>query len=975
MGESEDWRRALIAEHGAEAERVLDRLDAIAPGLPDAQRAWADLRQFITACGAEGALRRFRDDIAAVELLARLGGASRYGVELAIRRPQLFWSVAGERLYRQVWGRRTLSEQLAREMAAVPAGERVEAMGWFKHRHSMRVILGDVMGEMTFEAVVRELSDLVDVIAQAALGLAIAKLAPRAPTGIDATAIEFVAIAMGKLGARELNYSSDIDLVFAYDAPASEEASDQHEWFQRLGAELIRLLDEPGATGRMFRVDMRLRPEGERGELALSFREMVDYYYSVGRPWERQAMIKARPLAGSLALGERLIAELAPWVYPQDPAWEDLDDARTMRRRIEERAQAANVKTGAGGIRDIEFLVQYFQLVHGGRMPELRLGATLPTLSLLSDRGILPKHDAGELDRHYRWLRMVEHRLQMWEDRQEHELPKNADERVHLARRCGFSGVQALALFDEHHLRARARVRELVSRHFLAVTADSEALLALLVQGEADSRLAGKLLGTYGFKDVAKACANVRALAVEPFFVLSRSRTERKLVEILPLLLHQISGAPDPDQCLANFVRMVSAVGGRATFYELLGDRLPVLRLFVDLAGWSNFLVSLFQDFPGLPDDVIDSLNQNRRKAHALFSEARALAQGIKDPAEPLAWLLARETAVTAIRDLEGLDPRLVSQHLSALAEAILETVLTRIVQDRARQYGIPQENGRPTRFAVLGLGKLGARELSYASDMDIVFVCDPGGLCPRSRSAGDQLQGDDFWTKVAQDLMRAMTDGRLYELDPRLRPYGDQGELVSTTASLRVYWSQPRDLWERLAMLRVSHLAGDPRLGEEAVGMILEAALLQPLPVDAAAQARDMRRRLEESVAGRDHLKRGWGGYVDHEFIAQYCSLGLEASSLPRPPGTDAILKRLGELGRIPEEAAVELAMGVRRLRFIESRMRLAAGKAVSSIPTERGPRTELAKRCDFPSMEAMDAELHHLRENARRWFDRLVV
>jgi glutamate-ammonia-ligase adenylyltransferase len=975
VDEPRSWRETLLGGYGADADPVLERLDRLAPLMSDPARAEGDLRLFLSGDGdSRDALRRLREDPLALDLLLRLGSGSRYAFELAARRHALFWSVVGERLYRQVWGRRTLGEQLSRELAAASDVEaRREVLGWFKHRHSLRIILGDLAGALGFESIVRELSDLVDTIAQAALAMAVAKLAARAPSGVDVSAPAFVALAMGKLGARELNYSSDIDLIFVYGADDSADGSDRHEWFQRLGAELIRLLDEPGPAGRMFRVDMRLRPEGDRGELALSLREMVDYYYSVGRPWERQALIKARPLCGDLALGERLIDELRPWVYPQDPQWEDLEEARLMRRRIEERAQAANVKTGAGGIRDIEFLVQYFQLVHGGRMPELRPPATLPTLRLLADRALMPRGDARELEEHYLWLRVVEHRLQMWEDRQEHELPKADLERERLARRCGFGGARALALFDERHERTRARVRELVGRHFLGVTPESEALLALLVQGEADARLAGKLLGAYGFKDVPQACAHVRALAVEPFFVLSRSRTERKLVEILPILLHHIAGSPDPDRTLTNFARIVTAVGGRATFYELLGDRTQVLRLFVDLAGWSNFLVELFREFPGLPDDVIDSLNQAERRPHALIGEARAVAQGIKEVAEPLAYLKARETAVVAIRDLEGGDQQKVSRLLSALAEATLEVVVNRVVQDRARRHGIPQEDGgRPTRFAVLGLGKLGARELTYASDMDVLFVCDPGGTC--RRGGGEPLSGEDFWMKVAQDVMRTMGEGRLYELDPRLRPYGDKSELVPTTEALRIYWSQPRDLWERMAMQRVAHLAGDPRLGEEAAGGILRAAMGQAMPPDAAAQVRDMRRRLEESVAGRDHLKRGWGGYVDHEFIAQYCSLGLSTEWLPHPSSTEAMLARLGELARIPDAAARELISGLRRLRFIESRMRLSAGKAVSSIPTDRPARTELARRCDFSSMEAMDEQLHLARETARGWFERLI-
>ncbi len=973
---------------------MLETLDALRPHLVLPEQAEADLRSFLEAHGDAGeAVRRLHEDAPALTQLLTLAGTSRYAFELVLRDPAIYWSVIGERLYRQVWGRRLLAEVLRRDLDSLNAGagleQRFEAIARFKHRHSLRIILGDLSTALSLEAVVRELSDLVDVVVQACLELALERTASRRPAGLLPDHPGFTVLAMGKLGARELNYSSDIDLIFLYLSPAAAGTvpgggspgmgpsddtaeSDCHEYMQRLGAELIRLLELTTAAGRMYRVDMRLRPEGERGELALSLAETIDYYYSVGRPWERQAFIKARPLAGDLALGERLIAELRPWVYPADPQWEDLEDVRTMRRRIEERAEAGNVKTGAGGIRDIEFLVQYFQLVHGGRMPDLRQGATLPTLRRLADDSLLPLDDARLLERDYFWLRMVEHRLQIWQDRQEHVLPEGEAERTLLARRCGFFGIDPLLRFDARYAEVRARVRRLVERHFLGISAASEALLALLVQGEADARLAGKLLGSYGFKDLDRACNRVRSLAVEPFFVLSRSRTERILVQLLPGLLTAIAATPGPDQTLENFARIVSAVGGRATFYELLLQQPQVMRLFVEFAGWASYLVSLLQDFPGLTDDVIDGLNQAPRRAHEYPAQARALVQGIREVGPPLRYLKARESATIAIRDLEGADPEQVSLHLSQLAQSILETALARCVPERARRHGVPVEGGRASRFAVLGLGKLGARELTYASDMDVIFVCDPGGSC--RRGASEAMQGDVFWTKVAEDLVRLMAEHQLYELDPRLRPYGEKSELVATTEALGIYWSAPREIWERMAMLRVSHLAGDPRLGAEAVTTILTQALGQQLDPSCRGQVRDMRRRLEESVAGRDHLKRGRGGYVDHEFIAQFLALGLEAFELPQPCSTAALLERLGRIGRMPVEAADELTAGLRVLRMIEARMRLSAGKAVTSNPTHHAARTEQARRCRIPGMDAMDLELHLLRNSARSWFDRLI-
>jgi glutamate-ammonia-ligase adenylyltransferase len=418
-------------------------------------------------------------------------------------------------------------------------------------------------------------------------------------------------------------------------------------------------------------------------------------------------------------------------------------------------------------------------------------------------------------------------------------------------------------------------------------------------------------------------------------------------------------------------VRMVSAVGGRATFFALLGAGPRLLNLFADIAGWSNFLVSLFQDYPGLPDEVVDLLNRAPKHPKVLIAEARALVHGISNLAEPLAFMKARETATIAVRDLDGLPQREVGERLSSVAEAILTVVLHRVVAECARQWGIPQSNGRPTRFAVLGLGKLGGHELTYASDMDVIFVCDPGGVCPRA-AAHD---GEEFWTKVAQMLMRTLGEGRVYEIDPRLRPWGSSGALVANLQALEVYWRQPRDLWERMAMLRISLLAGDPRLGEQALALIRGAAFSQPLPGDAADQVRDMRRRLEESVAGRDHLKRGWGGYVDHEFIAEYCCLGLPPAALPSGLAIEDMLIALGRLGRLPDDAPASLIPGLRVLRFAEARMRLSAGKAVSSLPTARAPRMHMARRCNYADLESFDLALHLARENARAWFNRLIV
>jgi len=960
------WQQVWVDMSGDAARDALARLPQAASRAADPVRAIDDLRRLVAVGGPEVAAH-LQADPQALDLLLQLGGVSRHLFDLVLRRPEHFWQVVRERQFRQVWGRRALSGELAAVLSAQTDDEaRARVLADLKDHHYLRLALGDVAGGIGFESIIAELSDLTDVLVQAALDLARAKLAARYP---DAPA-RFVIFGMGKLGGRELNYSSDIDLVFIYEDLAAERDWGCHDYCQRLGADLIRRLDESTAVGRLFRVDMRLRPEGDRGELALSLRETIDYYYSVGRPWERQALIKARPIAGDLALGERVLSELRPWIYPKEPAWEDLDGTRTMRRRIEERKALADVKTGAGGIRDIEFLVQFFQLSHGGRIHDLRGRATLPMLRALPDHGLLPRDHARELERHYIFLRVVEHRLQMWEDRQVHDVPSGTAERTALARRCGFAAERPLAAFDARLAEVRGRVRALADLHYLRSTRHQDGVLALLAQDEVDDALVEAVLGGCGLRDLPRAARNLRAMATEPFFLLARSRTERALAALVPLLIELIKQTPDPDATLENLARIAAAVGGRATFYDLLGGSPKVLRLYCDLAGWATYLVNLLGEVPGLPDELADSLNQPARRPDMLLREARFLVQGISDIVPPLRFFQARELAATAVRDLEGWTQAQVQRHLSHLAIAITGVALERAIGERAREWGLPVEGYRQTRFAILGVGKLGSRELSYASDMDVIFVCDVGGTCRRNGR-----NGEEFWTRVTQDVMRTLGEGRIYEIDPRLRPWGDGSELVVNLEALTRYWSEPRDLWERMAMLRLAHVGGDPTISSECIDLIRGTALLAPLPADAAREVRDMRRRLEESVAGRDHVQRGWGGYVDHEFITHYLSFGVAPADLPPGGAVPDTLRRLAELDRIPTQAATELVTGLEWLRFVEARMRLTAGKAVSSIPTDARERLELARRCDHASVETFDAAMHTARATARRWFDRLIV
>lgn len=966
---------AFLADLGGDAVWLLTELDLLLAERSCAAHVRTDVLRFIEVAGSlPTTLRSFRADPHALVLLISLIQISRFAAGVVQLMPHLFWQMVQDEDWRKIWGRRQLARLLAEDLGRAGTAEhRLHALIRFNHYHLIRIVLGDATGNLPFEALVREIADLAEVTVDTALGLARATVAER----YGEVPGSLVVLGFGKLGGRELNYSSDIDLVFVYDGESGAESlggprsTDLHDYFRRVGTELIRLLSAHHAQGQLYRVDMRLRPHGASGELVLSRREAIDYYYTVGRPWERQALIKARSIAGDRSLGERLLAELRPWIFPKTHGLGELDDARVMRQRIEERADEGNLKTGAGGIRDIEFLVQFFQLGFAGVQEELRVPATLPGLRALGRLGLLPREDELELARLYVWLRTVEHRLQMYEFRQLHHLPADAGERSQLAVRCGYLGAAPLRRFEEDLGAVRVAVRRLATKHYLQDQRDADRFLAALTSLEERPEQIVQLLAPYRFPDPVRAWQDIRRMAEERFFILSRNRTARHLSLLLPSLLAQLADAPEPQAALANFGRIVDAVGGRAEWFRLLVERPRLLGVLCDLAGWSSFVVELLTRSSGLPDELAEVMDEELHVALGdLETEGRAVLHGLQDPLPPLAFLHARGLALTAIADLQGAAPATVGFQLSRLAVAILRLVVERALAEGIAKWGEPgRADGRKARFAVLGLGKLGSHELSYASDMDVIFVGDHDAVC-----AGSGREADWLWEKTARRIAQLCQEGQLYPIDARLRPWGEKGPLVTSLATLREYWSGGRDLWERLAMTRVAPLAGDAELGLEAAALIRGAALTLPLPADAVAEVRAMRRRLEDSVAGRDHLKRGPGGYVDIEFAVQFLSLGRDPADLPAGGSTAETLRALARLGAVSPAALDECLLALDVLRRVENRMRLMDGKAVSSIPTEHEARQRFARCAEYPDRQAMDLELHVARERARRWYDALV-
>ncbi|MFW5845854.1 MAG: hypothetical protein ACOCXJ_06475, partial [Planctomycetota bacterium] len=396
------WQE-LLTNYGDDAAYVHAEVRSFAADPEQAQDLLRDVNKYLEVSASTAAeLRSFRAQPLALGRLLSVARCSRYGLNLILRDYRRFWGIMQSRGYREILERDELVILSRSTLVLYHDSERkVTALLRFYQYHILRIMIGDLGDDLGFEATVRELSDLAESVVQGALDIASERLQAR--YGMPNTG--FCVLGLGKLGGRELNYSSDLDFVFLYGEDGQTQGGakqiDHQEFFRRLGKELISILDEPKAGGRLFRIDMRLRPEGTSGELVLSRRATADYYYTKGRAWERQAMIKARPIAGDLDLGWSLLEELRPWVFPREQSLEQMENARVMRRRIEERADVLDVKTGAGGIRDIEFLVQSFQLAYGGIDPDLRHRSTLPVLRRLGALHLIRGGDAIALEEHY----------------------------------------------------------------------------------------------------------------------------------------------------------------------------------------------------------------------------------------------------------------------------------------------------------------------------------------------------------------------------------------------------------------------------------------------------------------------------------------------------------------------------------------------------------------------------------------------
>ncbi|MGA2700825.1 MAG: bifunctional [glutamate--ammonia ligase]-adenylyl-L-tyrosine phosphorylase/[glutamate--ammonia-ligase] adenylyltransferase [Isosphaeraceae bacterium] len=955
--------------------RIAIQLDTVLPRCPEPGMALANLERFVAGqSDPEPALRKLADNLKTTEILLQVFSTSQYLSEVLIRDPALLgWLQAGaerpdrEALIEDLWSSLSGASTEAQQALAIRR---------FRLRETLRIGYNDIVRGLPVEVITLDLSNLADACTEAATRLARGWAEDRFGPALraDGSPARFVVLGLGKFGGTELNYSSDIDLIFLYDEDgrtSGPRVVSNAEFFARMGAEIVRLLAEHTARGVAYRVDMRLRPDGEQGALARSLEATLGYYETRGRTWERQALIKCRPVAGDLGLGRTFIEAVTPFIYRRYLGASEISEIKALKRRIEQRTVSAGradfeVKTGHGGIRDVEFVVQFLQLLHGGEYPEVRSANTLLAIHQLEAVGCLVADERSIMDDTYRFLRRVEHRLQILFDRQTHEMPRSLEELRTLAIRMGYAppGPGADRAIPAHRFLADYRSKTEVNRRILnhilhdAFLDDdgsaADPVVDLVLDPHPSEEQIAEVLGRYPFRDRQTAHHNLMALAREDFLFLSQARCRHFLAAIAPRLLQAVARTADPDMTLTNLEKVSASLGAKAILWELFNFNPPSLRLYVELCATSQFLSQILTTNPGMIDDLMDSLVVDRPvPAAAIKAELAELTKGAEDLA-PILWSFRnKEWVRIGTRDILGREPiRQVTRELADVAEAVVTQVARDQWKRRADRFGTPIRpgDGRRDRWAVLALGKLGGRELNYHSDLDLVFLHEANGT---TSGAGRSISNEQFVTQVAQRVLKALagdaSTGPLYRVDTRLRPHGASGPLVVTLASFRQYFEESAHTWERLALTRARVIFATGGFGRHVSDAIREILCRPVHQASLVQEVLAMRRRLEESRR-RNDLKRGIGGLADLEFIVQYLML-IHAANRPdllRANLWEA-LDALQRAAILPAATHAELREAYDFLRTVEGRLRLIHDRAIADLPDNPAELLGLSRRLNY--------------------------
>jgi [glutamine synthetase] adenylyltransferase / [glutamine synthetase]-adenylyl-L-tyrosine phosphorylase len=874
-------------------------------------------------------------------------------------------------------------------LSNLPEAEALSELRRWRRREMVRIAWRDLAGWAELPETLSDLSAFADAAINLAVRYARGSLVTRygEPRSADGTVQPLVVLAMGKLGGGELNFSSDVDLVLLF--PEHGETDGAHgianeEFFTRLAQAVIRLLEAPTHEGAVLRVDLRLRPFGDSGPLVASFASFEDYLPRHGREWERYAYVKARAVTAPEAYADLYASAVRPFVYRRYLDYGVFESLREMKvlieREVERRELANHVKLGPGGIREIEFIVQAFQIIRGGQDRRLQTPSLLAALALLGTWKRLPPGMAGELRAAYVFLRRLENRLQMIGDAQVHRLPDDSLTRERIALAMGAPDWTALVA-------ELNRNREIVSRHFRLVVfgnteRDSGAVridLGRFWDTQAETAVLAESLARAGFAASDEAARLLLELRSSALVRKLDEPGRKRLQALLPPLLADVARvspagqAPAPAdgpaagvpvavtpaaetqlQVLRRVLRVIEAIGQRSTYFALLHENAAARERLVELCGHGDFLTQQIASHPLLLDELIDERLAELPSRVSLEDEARSRLEQLNDDdperqVEALRHFQRVAIFRVAVADLTGRIPVMrVSDRLTEIAEVIIEHAVELGWRQIAAQFGVPMcgegASRRPVSICVVGYGKLGGMELGYSSDLDLVFLHDSHGERQETEGArpgaAPPIDNQLFFVRLAQRIMHLLTmhsaAGRLYEVDVRLRPSGKGGLLVTSISAFAEYQQREAWTWEHQALLHARAVAGASRLRADFESIRLEVLANHVKRESLRTEVRNMRERMRKELskgeAGRFDIKQDAGGVADIEFLAQYWALLWAKDYPPVALFSDTIrqLESVASADLVPQAPVDVLTAAYQAFRGRSHHLSLAGAGAI---------------------------------------------
>jgi glutamate-ammonia-ligase adenylyltransferase len=929
--------------------------------------------------GTRAALAQAPADILAT--LPRVLAASDFVAESCTRNPQLLVAL----LARGDLTRRLAPGELASGApelsAAVTEGEAQGALRRWRRHELVRIAWRDLAGWADLDETLADLTAFADAAIRTALAYARHGLVARygEPRSASGEIQPLVVIGMGKLGGGELNFSSDVDLVLLFPEHGEtdgERGVANEEFFARLVQALVRLLEAPTAEGFVLRVDLRLRPFGDSGPVAVSFASFEDYLPRHGRDWERYAYIKARAITAAERYAEIETSAVRPFVYRRYLDYGVFESLREMKsliaREVERRELADDIKLGPGGIREIEFIVQALQLTRGGRDRGLQTPALRTALARLAQTRILPAEVAAELEGAYVYLRRLENRLQMLADAQVHALPLEPAARERIALAMGARDWPALlSELGQHRERVRGHFREVIlgggSEPDAAVRID----LGRFWDTRAETAALAESLERAGFIESAEAARLLLELRASSLVRRLDEPGRRRLQALLPALLADVAGSAAQLPVLRRILTIIEATGKRSAYFALLRENAPARARLVELVGHGEFLAAQIAAQPLLLDELIDARLLSELPTRAAL--AAELTQRLgqlhgEDPERQVEALRHFQSAAVfrvAVADLTGAMPLMqVSDRLTDIAELIVERALELAWQQITAQFGVPTcDDGRPVNICAVGYGKLGGMELGYSSDLDLVFLHDSHG--ERQQTSGaSPIDNQVFFVRLAQRIMHLLTmhsaAGRLYEVDVRLRPSGKGGLLVTSIEAFAEYQQREAWTWEHQALLHARGVAGSPALRARFEQVRLEVLChyvrREGLRQEVRLMRERMRRELSKGDGERFDIKQDPGGIADIEFLAQYWALAFAARYPAVVMFADTIrqLESVASAALVPQADVDVLTGAYRAYRATAHHLSLAGRPALVPGQELRAQRADVKRIWDA----AMGAE-----------------